>query len=528
MKQMTLRRMTLAAALALALSGCGQKGGGGGPGGPKGAGGPQSVPVQVTRVQLGTIATNVPVTGNIQALEDVQLSARTTARVTQVTVREGDVVRAGQLIVQQDATDLQANVQQAEASVQAAVANVASDQAKVSQAGTNYTLAVQQAKQNILLARAQVAAAQQNFSKLRGGNRPQQKLQAQAQTVQAKANLDNARITLQRNQSLYAQNAIAKADLDTATTTYNVDLALYNNALANQSLVQAGYQQQDVSQAQAQVAQQQANLQNAISNERTVALRRDDIYAAQAALRQAQAQVSQARQTLAFNQQQVANTSIHSPIDGIVAARETEPGQIATSGTNLMRIVNVKTAYFEPTISEGSFASTSVGDPVQVRSDALPGKVYLGKVAAVYPTAATGSRTFSLRVNIPNPRNELRPGMFARGSLLTDVHRNVVVVPVTALMAQQQNGLAANTTSQGEASSTTSLSRQQVFLVGPGNKAVAQPVTIGAVSGDKAEITSGLKPGDRLITTGQGLLQPGQAVAVQGAHHGAETAQANG
>ena len=330
-------------------------------------------------MKLGTIANSVPVTGSIQALQDVQLAAKTTARVTEVTVREGDVVRAGQLIVQQDATDLIANVQQAQANVQAAVANVASDQAKVSQAQTNYSLAVQQAKQNILLARAQVRAAQQNYSKLKGGNRPQQILQAQAQTAQAKANLDNAQITLQRNQTLFQQGAIAKADLDTATTTYNVDQALYKNALANQSLVQAGYQEQDVAQAQAQVQQQQANLQNAIANERNVAVRRDNITAAQAALRQAQAQVAQAQATLRFNQQQVAFASIRSPIDGIVAARETEPGQIATVGTNLVRIVNVKTAYFEPTIAESDFAQTSVGDPVQVRSDALPGKVYLGQ-----------------------------------------------------------------------------------------------------------------------------------------------------
>ncbi len=107
-----------------AVAGCGQKGAGGGGGGGRagGQGGPnQRIPVQVTTVKLGTIADSVPVTGSIQALQDVQIAAKTTARVTQVTVREGDVVRAGQLVVQQDATDLISNVQQAQASVQASL-----------------------------------------------------------------------------------------------------------------------------------------------------------------------------------------------------------------------------------------------------------------------------------------------------------------------------------------------------------------------------------------------------------------------
>ena len=106
--------------------------------------------------------------------------------------------------------------------------------------------------------------------------------------------------------------------------------------------------------------------------------------------------------------------------------------------------------------------------------------------------------------------------MFARGSLLTQVHRNAVVIPVSALVAvQDQGGLAANTSSEGMATGEAALPPQQVFLVGPNSKAVAQPVTVGIVTGSQAEITSGLRPGDRLITTGQGLVQPGDKVQVQ-------------
>ena len=497
----------------MAVTGCGQKQGAAG-GAKKGGAGPNGpIPVEVATVQRGTIATTDPVTGSIAALQDVQLSARVSGRVIAVNDREGQVVRAGQVIVQQDSTDLQANVRAAQANVSQAQANVSSNVAKVAQANTNYTLAVQTAKQAVAQARAQVASARQNYLKIKGGSRPQQVLQGQSQLLLAKANLDNAKTILDRNTSLFQQGAIAKADLDTAQTNYAVLQQTYQNAKQALSLTVQGNQSEDIAAALAQLQQQQANLQTAIANQQTVQLRRDDITAAQAALQQAKAAVQQQQATLAFDEQQVSYTQIRSPIDGIVAAREVEPGQIASPGANLMRIVNVKTVYYEPTISETDFSQTSVGDPVQVQVDALPGRSFNGVVKAVYPAASSGSRQFTLRVAVPNPNNELRPGMFARGTLLADVHRNVVVIPVSALVPVATDASAA--TSEGTATGGTNLPPQQVFLVGPGGKAVARKVGTGIVTASQVEITRGLNPGDSLITVGQGQLQPGQPVKIE-------------
>lgn len=540
MKQ-TLRALGIAlAALSIisagALTGCGKKQGGGDTaagGGKKGGVGTPggAVPVDVALVKLGSISQTVSVTGNIQALQDVELAARANGRVTFVAAREGDIVHAGELMVQQDATDLIANVRQAEANVQAAAANVRSAQTKVSQAQTNYNIGVTQARQNVLQARAAVAAAQQNALKLRGGSRPQQVLQAQSQLDQVKANLANAETILKRNKTLFAEGAIAKADLDTAQTNYNVLVEQVKNAQANLSLVKTGYQQEDIAAAQAQVRQQQAALQNAIANQKTVALRSEDILAAQAAVRQAQAQVAQAKATLSFNQAQVANASIRSPIDGIVAARETEPGQIASPGTALMRIVNVKTVYYEPTISETDFAQTAVGNPVTVHADALPGKTFQGRVIRVNPAASTGSRVFSLRVKVDNPTFALRPGMFARGDIVTRVDKNVVIIPATAVIAAASaQGFEANTSSNAEIAQGTQAPPQQVVVVGPNNKAVVRPVKVGIATMQEVEITSGLRSGEKIVTVGQQGLKTGDKLAIQNGpgagDKGARTAEA--
>jgi len=502
-----------------ALAGCGHKQAAGGGKGGGGAGPNAPLPVEVTAVTRGTIATSDPVTGSIAALQDVQLSARVSGRVTAVNYREGQVVRTGQIIVQQDATDLEANVRAAQANVSQAQANVSSNIAKVSQAQANYTLAVQTVKAAVAQARAQVASSNQNYLKIKGGSRPQQVLQGRSQLLLAKANLDNAKTILDRNTSLFKQGAIAKADLDTAQTNYTVEQQTYQNATQSLSLTVQGNQAEDIAAALAQLQQQQANLQTALANQQTVQLRRDDITAAQAALQQAKAAVQQQQATLIFDQQQVSYTAIRSPIDGIIAARTVEPGQIASPGTNLMRIVNVKTVYYMPTISETDFEQTNVGDPVLVQVDALPGRSFNGVVKAVYPAASAGSRQFTLRVAVPNPTNALRPGMFARGTLLATVHRNVVVIPVSALEPVQSDASGA-ATSEGTATGGTSLPPQQVFLVGPGNKAVARKVQVGIVSASQAEITQGLKPGDTLVTVGQGQLKPGQPVKIESTANG--------
>ena len=530
MKRAGLALTGLAVLATLAGAGCGKKQdaqhkpGVGDPGG--------SIPVQVVPVQSGTISATVPVTGSIQALQDVQLSARAAGRVIAVNFREGQVVRAGQVVVQQDATDLEANVRQAQANVAQAQANVSSNIAKVSQAQTNYTLQVQTAKQAVAQARAQVANANQNYLKVKRGSRPQQVLQGQSQVLLAKANLDNALTTLNRNKSLFAQGAIAKSDLDTAQTNYDVQVQTYRNAQESLSLTREGSQTEDIAAAQALLQQQQANLNTAIANQQQVQLRQQDILAAQDALRQARAAVQQQQATLAFNQQQVANAFIRSPINGIVAAREVEPGQVASPGTNLMRVVGLGSVYYEPTISETDFASTSVGDPVSVQVDALPGKSYAGKVSAVYPAASATNRVFSLRVTVANP-GELRPGMFARGSIITRVARNVPVVPSVALVPlASQQGFQANDSSDAAISQGLQTSAQQVVVVGPNSTAQPRAVKVGIQNQQQAQITSGLQPGESIVIVGQQGLKKGDKLTVVDANgapvggRGHQTAQA--
>lgn len=509
MKRNIAARVCAALALALCLLtvfGCGKKnagqraGGQGGHGG--GAGGPQVTPVNVTTVtNTGKISQSVYVTGNIASLFDVNLAAQTTGQITYLQVREGDQVKKGQLLIQIDPSAAQAVVQQDQA-------NVANDEAKVQQARLQYEQSITNAQVAINQARQQLTAAQQNLITTKFPYQPQQLAQTQQQLIQQEANAKNAENFYARERMLYNQGVIAASDYDNAYTSYKTQQALLKNYQEAYNLAKAGGRPEQITAARQTVAEQEQNVKNATANLNQVRVNKEAITAAIET-------VNAARYTLAQAQAQLKYTKIYSPIDGFVQARSAEVGQTATPGTTLLELVDLHQVYFQPTVSEDDFRHLALGQQVTVNVDAYPGKTFNGRVDAVYPGAAATNRQFSVRVDIPNPGNLLRPGMYARGSIITRTVHNAIVVPINALVASLPPGYAANQSSNATSYGNLVLPPETVFVVGSGNKAVQKPVKVGIETGTEAEIVSGLSPGDQLITTGQGLLQPGSPVRVQ-------------
>ena len=466
----------------------------GSPGGP--------IPVQAATVETGNLSRTISLTGNIDAFDDVQVSSRISSRVLNPGPLEGTMVRAGQPVIQLDSTDLQANVQQDQASI-------ANAQAQEAEAVQNYNIQLTQATQNVVNARAAANGDQENYLLLARGNRQQDILEAKSQLLGAKATASNALITLNEDKSLYAQGAIAKSVLDTAQTTYDVDAQqaeLQNQAY---SLELAGYQTEQIRAAKETVNEALATLKNEIANQRQVAVSKAAILADQAVVQQDVAKK-------AYDVQQVSYATINSPIDGIVADRETAIGQTATPGADLMRIVNVRTVYFEPTVSETDFDQLHVNDPVTVQVDALPGSVFHGRVAALFPAADTTSRLFSLRVVVDDPGYVMRPGMFARGVMTTYSAKDVPLIPNSVLIpANTGNGYTVNTSSSGIVSQGTTMPPMDVVVVGPGDTAQLRPITFSVATMQAVAVTSGLKPGEEIVVVGEQGLANGQKLAVQ-------------
>ncbi|MBI2843937.1 MAG: efflux RND transporter periplasmic adaptor subunit [Armatimonadetes bacterium] len=439
------------------------------------------VPVQTAEVTVGPIEDTVSVTGDLAALKSVTLSSKIPGKVTQVTVREGDPVSRGQVVVELDRTDASANLMQAQAGLQAA-------NARLSQAKTSAAVTDVQSEAAIKQAKAALVAAQANLEKIRKGARSQERMIAENQVTTAKANLDNAEANLRRYKQLYEQGAVPQAQLDVYQTQYDVALAQYNSAKENLSLVEEGARREDVRAAETQVTQAEEALRTAKANAAQTDLRREDIKNARAGVAQAQAQVAIARE-------QLDNTIIRSPIDGIVSARMTEPGQTVSPGVPLGEAVNLGTVYFEANISETVLAKVKVGDVVNVKVDAFPGQSFIGKVQRIYPAASTNTRTFSARISVPNPESSLKPGMFARGSIISASRGSAILVPQNAV--EERSGEYVVFKLEGQTAKMHTVTRG---LSNPEFVELLPPTEVG--------------PGDTVITAGHEYLEDGTKVHV--------------
>mgnify|MGYP001419227869 CR=1 FL=1 len=181
------------------------------------------------------------------------------------------------------------------------------------------------------------------------------------------------------------------------------------------------------------------------------------------------------------------NTGLVSPINGIVTARNYDPGDVA-GGMPILTIENINPVKIVINVSESYYSQVSVGMPATLTVEALEGEAFEGKVSLVHPTINPVSRTFPVEIDVNNSDQRLRPGMFSRVTLNFGVNERPVVTDLSVLKQPGSND-------------------RYVFLEKDG-KAIYRKVEIGTRFDDKFEIVSGLEIGDRVIVQGNtGLIE---------------------
>lgn len=443
------------------------------------------IPVETAAVFRGNIEQMVEVTGDISALEKVTLSAKVTGRVARIGAREGDFISRGAAVIVLDQEDALSGIQEAEGALAAALA-------RLSQAKTNAKVTKTQTDSAIEQAAAALAAAEAQLAVVKKPARTQERMVAENRVASAKANLENAETNYKRHQKLLKEGAISAATHDTAETQYKVAKADYNSALEQLSLIKEGGRSEDISAAQSQVNMAKQQLRQAKANASQNLLRQEDIKSAQAAVQQAKAALSLAQQRLSY-------TYIKSPISGQLASRLTEPGQVVSPGQALGEVVDLGSLFFKGEVSETELPSIKKGQKVQVRVDAIPGKLFTGVVDEIYPTGSTQSRNFPVRIRVVDADGSIRPGMFARGSIITGIDRDVLLVPKDAVFERRGTKV--------------------VFTIDAKNTAKRHDVSVVRENRDYAEIRlpTDLQVGDRVVIRGQQNLEDGKKVLVRGA-----------
>jgi HlyD family secretion protein len=456
----------------------------------------QGTVVQVTRARRGPIENIAEVTGSLTSLRDVTIGAKAAGKIVAVYGREGDLARAGQTLVQQDRADLQAQLDQQVANLVAAQTRLKQARVTYQNAQTTLKWTDEQTRSALQQAEAALKIAQEQASVVEEGARPQELQQAKENVAAAKADLDKAQADLKRYRELYREGALAAQQLDQAEAIADTAQSRYRSAQQALSLLQEGSREQDRRRAQASVEQARQALLAAQSNRRQVQLRRDDVENARVGIQTAEATMRQAQAAVRLAEQALHDTSIVSPIDGVIAERKVEPGTQVGAGKDVMRIVSLRDIFFDALLSETQFAQVRVGQPVRVTVDALPGRTFQGRVSKIFPVASATARSFTARISIRNEGDLLRPQAFARGQIVLDRHPNALLVPRLAVL-DVQNG------------------EGKLFVAKEG-KAEERLVKLGFITLQDVEILSGLQEDEAVLTAGQSQVQNGDKIQVQG------------
>lgn len=210
----------------------------------------------------------------------------------------------------------------------------------------------------------------------------------------------------------------------------------------------------------------------------------------------AEANVAAARGAMNIVQKSLNDTVIRTPISGLVAARYVQPGEKVSPDNKLLDIVNLQKMELEAAVPTSDIAQIVVGQPVSLRIEGLP-EYFEGKVVRINPGTQAGSRSVPVYVQVANPKNILRVGMFAEAQLVLRAKQGVLALPQSAVHKDSQ-GAYVYTIANGQLKKTT--------------------VTVGidGRSGEDylTEIVSGLDFGAQVIRTDMGNLQTGTRVRV--------------
>ncbi len=487
-----------------------------------GAAGRGPTSVGASAVTVRDIVHTFSTSANIESPQTVKISPRVAEQITAITVQEGSRVHQGQVLIQLDDTQLAAAVRKEQALLAEGRAKLL--QAQVSQSSVltpvqtlirqnraalrssqvNLRQTRESSVQSIAAADAAVADAKSKVASAQASV-----ADAQAALASAEANQTNDNTQLARETSLFQQGAVAQQDVDNARTVASVQTANVGVAQAQINVASAGLQStqselkaaeeqdritrakapSDIESARSTVVTSQSALKNANAN-------RVQTAAYQATLAGLQADVQSTQADLVTAQAQLAETIIRSPIDGFVSSRLADPGTLASPGTAILQLQELKVVWVNLPVPQEQIGRVAAGQQASVTVDAVPGRMFKGRVFEVDPSADPSSRDFTVRLALPNPDSLLKPGMYAHVTLVTQHVHGARVVPLEALQ--------------------TDAGGSYVWTLASDMTVHRQAVTTGARDDNGVQILSGLSSGDKVVTVNAARLKDGETVVLGG------------
>jgi len=257
----------------------------------------------------------------------------------------------------------------------------------------------------------------------------------------------------------------------------------------------------------AEMAQLHAN--QAAADLAATVLKRDQAQLAIQAVSQAQVDADtadlKAKQAQVAQQQAVVDKkTIRAPFSGRLGITTVMVGQYLNTGDRIVTLQNIQPIYADFYLPQQRISSLSVGQTVNILTDAYPGETFIGKVTTISPKVDTATRNVQVEATINNPKQQLLPGMFANVSINVGAKARYLTLPQTAITYNPYGStvFVVQESDKADASGNKPLVAQQKF------------VTTGETRGDQVAITKGLQEGEMVVTSGQIKLKNGTPVLI--------------
>jgi cobalt-zinc-cadmium efflux system membrane fusion protein len=223
-----------------------------------------------------------------------------------------------------------------------------------------------------------------------------------------------------------------------------------------------------------------------------------DVLAAEAEYRKAEAEARSLHERLrlyGLSDQAINNLNnspslytLTSPGPGVVIEREMSKGEVIEAGKKVATISDLSTVWVLLNIHEKDLAKVKQGTTVKIHTESYPGEVFAGKVAYIGNVVDPQTRTVPLRVEVPNPRARLKPGMFATAEVVTGISSTeAIIIPSSAI--QKIEG------------------KPSVFVQGKDGSFAKRELELGREFGNSVEVKAGLKEGEQVVVTGAFTLK---------------------
>ena len=403
---------------------------------------------RTAKVDRGAVESAISATGNSNAVVTVQVGSQVSGNVQALYANFNSHVKKGDVVARIDPAPFQARVDQAQGSLLAAQATLATYRGQLEKAA------------------ADIASAQANFKA------------AQAGAVKANSALLDARTKYQRRVELFKAGVISAEDRDSARNT-------------------ADTAQAELEAAQSQVAAAQQAITSAEAQRRII---NEQLNGSQGQLKSAQASLQQAEIDL-------AHTTIHAPVDGTVISRQVDVGQTVAASMQAPTLFSIAEdlakMQVDTNVDEADIGRVQVGLPATFTVDAYPGRSFQGMVSEIRkaPIVTQNVVTYDVVVAVPNPDLKLLPGMTANVRVVSERRDNVLRVPNAALRFRPTTDNTAQNAVVHAASRKNS-NEQKVWVRTRDGKIESRMVIAGISDGSYTAINGGnLREGDEVIVS---------------------------